>query len=137
VKRGLIITKWDTSQSQKARFRAKLRGNYKPRWAFPQLPWGTLENPEYIKTKSGGTLLVDGWYKYARKIHYTTDSVMATSWGLSCGLSGALPFFYPVFFISMLAHRYQRDLARCKAKYGADWDRYCEKCKYALIPFVL
>ena len=80
--------------------------------------------------------MTDGWYKYARKIHYTTDTVMATSWGLSCGFGSPLPFFYPVFFVSMLAHRYARDVERCKEKYGEDWDKYCEKVPYALIPFV-
>jgi protein-S-isoprenylcysteine O-methyltransferase Ste14 len=62
---------------------------------------------------------------------------MALSWAFSCGLSGALPFFYPVFFITMLAHRFQRDVERCQSKYGKDWDEYCAQVKYALIPFVL
>ncbi|MGZ3707810.1 MAG: delta(24(24(1)))-sterol reductase, partial [Bdellovibrionota bacterium] len=51
---------WDTSQSQKNRFRMKLQGTYVKRHTFPQLPWGTLENPKYLKTKSGSTLLIDG-----------------------------------------------------------------------------
>jgi delta24(24(1))-sterol reductase len=33
---------WDTAQSQKNRFRMKLKGTYIPRFSFPQLPWGTL-----------------------------------------------------------------------------------------------
>ena len=33
---------WDTAQSQKNRFRMKLKGTYVPRKSFPQLPWGTL-----------------------------------------------------------------------------------------------
>jgi len=127
---------WDTAQSQKARFRMQLRGNYKERWTFPQLPWGTLQNPQYIKTENGGTLLVDGWFKYARKIYYLADFVMAMTWGLSCGVSGALPFFYPLFFGTMLTHRYSRDISRCKQKYGKDWDKYCQKVPYALIPYV-
>jgi Delta24(24(1))-sterol reductase len=113
-----------------------LRGKLTKRWAFPQLPWGTLEDPMYIKTKSGGTLLVDGWFKYARKIYYFADSVMAISWGLSCGLGGVLPFFYPVFFVTMLIHRYGRDIKRCKEKYGQDWDDYCKKVPYSFIPGV-
>jgi delta24(24(1))-sterol reductase len=128
---------WDTSQSQKARFRLQLRGTYKPRWTFPQLPWGTLTNPEYIVSKDGSTLLTDGWFKYARKIYYFADFIMASSWGLSCGFSGFLPFFYPIFFGTMLTHRYFRDVERCKEKYGETWDLYCSKVKYALIPYVL
>ncbi|OGV36309.1 MAG: delta(24(24(1)))-sterol reductase, partial [Legionellales bacterium RIFCSPHIGHO2_12_FULL_35_11] len=112
---------WDTSQSQRNRFRMKLRGTYKPRYAFPQLPWGTLENPKYLTTKCGGTLLVDGWWKYARKIHYTCDVVMGLTWGLACGFTHFLPFLYVSFFTSMIIHRYSRDVHRCSRKYGSDW----------------
>ena len=33
---------WDTSQSQKNKFRQQIRGKYIKRYAFPQLPWGVL-----------------------------------------------------------------------------------------------
>ncbi|MDF1758074.1 MAG: delta(24(24(1)))-sterol reductase [Legionellaceae bacterium] len=127
---------WDTANSQKNRFRMKQRGTYKERKAFPQLPWGTLKRAKYIKTASGSKLLVDGWYRYARKIHYTADALMAITWGLSCGFSAFLPYLYPIFFIAMITHRYQRDMDRCANKYGADWDRYCKKVKYKFIPFI-
>lgn len=61
-------------------------GTYIPRWTFPQLPWGTLENPTFVKTKNGSLLLTAGWWGYARKIHYTADLVMALSWGLVTGV---------------------------------------------------
>ncbi len=116
---------WDTAQSQKNRFRMKLKGTYIPRYSFPQLPWGTLQNPKYLQTECGSCLLTDGWWKYARKIHYTCDIIMATIWGLSCKFTGVLPFYYPIFFTIMILHRYGRDQERCKRKYGKDWDRYC------------
>ena len=125
---------WDTAQSQKNRFRMALRGTYTQRYAFPQLPWGTLSDPKYLKTDSGSLLLIDGWWKYARKIHYTADIVMASIWSLSCGFSGFLPYFYPIFFSGMITHRYQRDTLRCKRKYGKDWDKYTSIVKYAFIP---
>mmetsp|Transcript_3229 Transcript_3229/g.6651 ORF Transcript_3229/g.6651 Transcript_3229/m.6651 type:complete len:434 (+) Transcript_3229:792-2093(+) len=128
---------WDTSQSQKNRFRMKLRGSYVPRLTFPQLPWGTLENPSYLKTECGDLLLTDGWWKYARKCHYTADIVMASIWGLSCGFGGLLPYFYPVFFFGMITHRYTRDQERCRRKYGKDWEKYCSIVKYAFIPYVI
>lgn len=59
---------WDTSNSQRARFRMQVDGTYKPRWTFPQLPWGTLKNPKYLSTKAGSKLLINGWWKYARKV---------------------------------------------------------------------
>jgi delta24(24(1))-sterol reductase len=127
---------WDSSQSQKNRFRMQLRGTYVKRWSFPQLPWGTLTDPEYIKTESGSTLLIGGWWKYARKIHYTCDIFMALVWALSCGFTGLLPFFYPVFFFFMILHRYKRDYERCERKYGDDWKKYCNKVPYVFIPLV-
>ncbi|MCH9614763.1 MAG: Delta(14)-sterol reductase [Chlamydiia bacterium] len=127
---------WDTANSQKNRFRMQLRGTFVERRTFPQLPWGTLKNPKYIETESGSKLLVDGWYRYARKIHYTADSTMALSWALSCGVGGILPYLYPAFFITMIAHRYHRDKARCAKKYGKDWERYTEKVPYKFIPYI-
>ena len=125
---------WDTSQSQKNRFRMQLRGTYIPRNSFPQLPYGTLTDPQYITAECGDKLLVSGWWKYARKVHYTADITMAWVWGLSCGFEGLLPYFYPVFFMGMIYHRYTRDIQRCKRKYGKDWDRYTRVVPYAFIP---
>jgi delta24(24(1))-sterol reductase len=127
---------WDTAQSQRNRFRMQLNGSYVKRKAFPQLPWGTLQNPRYLDTKAGSKLLVDGWWKYARKIHYTADVAMALSWGLICGFDHFLPYLYVSFFVVMILHRAGRDIARCKAKYGDDWDRYCEEVPYLFIPGV-
>lgn len=128
---------WDTAQSQKNRFRSQLKGTYIPRFTFPQLPWGTLKNPKYLKTQCGSSLLIDGWWQYARKIHYTCDIVMAFIWALSCKFTGVLPFYYPIFFIIMILHRYFRDQERCKRKYGEDWDKYCSIVKYSFIPKVI
>lgn len=127
---------WDTSQSQKNRFRASLSGGFVLRKTFPQLPWGTLQNPKYLKTECGSLLLVDGWWKFARKIHYTADIVMANVWAFSCGVKGVLPFFYPAFFMGMIFHRYRRDTDRCRRKYGKDWDKYTSLVKYAFVPGV-
>lgn len=127
---------WDTAQSQRNRFRMQLNGSYVKRKAFPQLPWGTLDNPRYLDTAAGSKLLVDGWWKYARKIHYTADVAMALSWGLICGFDHFLPYLYVTFFVVMILHRAGRDIARCKKKYGDDWDRYCEEVPYLFIPYV-
>jgi len=64
---------WDTCNSQKNVFRQEERGTLMERKTFPQLPWQTVKNPTTIKTKVGDSILVDGWYGYARKIHYTCD----------------------------------------------------------------
>jgi Delta24(24(1))-sterol reductase len=128
---------WDTAQSQRNRFRMQLSGTFVERHAFPQLPWGTLKHPEHLETAQGSKLLVDGWWRYARKIHYTADIAMALSWGLITGFDHLLPYFYFVFFLGMILHRAHRDVRRCRAKYGADWDRYCERVPYTFIPGVI
>ena len=127
---------WDTAQSQRNRFRMQLNGSYVKRRAFPQLPWGTLKNPRYLQTATGSKLLIDGWWRYARKIHYTADVAMALSWGLICGFDHFLPYLYVLFFVVMILHRAGRDITRCRAKYGSDWDRYCSEVPYLFIPGV-
>ena len=52
---------WDTANSQKNRFRLREKGIRLQRKAFPQLPWGELQNPRTIRSESGDTLLADGW----------------------------------------------------------------------------
>jgi delta24(24(1))-sterol reductase len=126
---------WDASNAQKNRFRMQQRGTYVGRNTFPQVPWSTLKNPKFLKTACGSTLLIDGYWKYCRKPHYTADICMATIWALSCHQwPGILPYFYPCFFTGMIIHRYTRDIARCQVKYGKDWKIYCEQVPYAFIP---
>ncbi|PRP79388.1 hypothetical protein PROFUN_12986 [Planoprotostelium fungivorum] len=127
---------WDTTNSQKCRFRMQQRGIYIERKTFPQLPWGTIKNPRYIKTEHGNLLLTDGWYRYARKFHYTADLVMALSWGIITGFSSFLPYFYPCFFVFVLTHRVVRDNERCAKKYGKDWEKYVQTVPYIFIPYV-
>ena len=127
---------WDTAGSQKCRFRMMERGIRVERKTFPQFSWGTLANPKYLETASGSKLLIDGWYRYARKIHYTADTVMALCWGFSCGFSRFLPYFYVCFFSGMILHRYTRDYHRCSKKYGKDWEKYCKIVPYVFVPYV-
>eukprot|EP00299_Pterocystis_sp_00344_P009633 c4113_g1_i1.p1 GENE.c4113_g1_i1~~c4113_g1_i1.p1 ORF type:complete len:470 (-),score=74.51 c4113_g1_i1:47-1327(-) len=128
---------WDTANSQRVRFRMSLRANFVPRKAFPQLPWGTLKNPESIKTEHGSLLLIGGWWGLARKINYTADLVMALSWGLITGFDSVVPYFYFVFFLIVLTHRTYRDHQRCSKKYGKDWEKYCKRVPYVFIPWVI
>lgn len=125
---------WDTCNSQKNAFRRRERGDFSTRNTFPQLPFRTVENPEHIQTATGDSLLVDGWYKYARKIHYTCDLWFALCWGLVCGFGSPFPWFYPVFFAAMIAHRATRDVQRCRAKYGESWVEYEKRVPWLFIP---
>ncbi|KAK3185783.1 C-24(28) sterol reductase [Lecanicillium sp. MT-2017a] len=127
---------WDSCNSQKNRFRAMERGKVVWRKTFPQVPWQTVRNPKTIKTEQG-TILVDGWYGLARKIHYTADAWFAISWGLVTGFHSPFPWFYPVFFLCMIAHRAARDIHRCRLKYGDAWLEYERRVPYLFIPYVI
>ncbi|KAL8841779.1 MAG: hypothetical protein Q9170_000812 [Blastenia crenularia] len=119
---------------QKNRFRQEERGTLVERRTFPQLPWQTVQNPHVIKTQVGESILADGWYGYARKIHYTADMYFALSWALITGFSSPLPWFYPVFFAIMISHRAYRDIKKCEAKYGEAWYEYKRQVPYLFIP---
>lgn len=125
---------WDSSQSQKNMFRLAERGHYQDRWVFPRLPWRHIANPETIRTRGGDTIMVDGWYKYARKIHYTCDIYFAATWGLITGFQSPFPWFYPVFFVLMITHRAYRDIQRCREKYGEAWTEYERRTPYLFVP---
>ncbi|KAL8771786.1 MAG: hypothetical protein Q9194_004800 [Teloschistes cf. exilis] len=125
---------WDTCNSQKNRFKQEERGTLTERTAVPQLPWQTVKNPHVIKTQAGESILADGWYGYARKIHYTADMYFALSWALITGFHSPLPWFYPVFFAIMISHRAYRDIQKCEAKYGEAWQEYKRQVPYLFIP---
>ena len=126
---------WDTANSQKNHFRMQRAGSYIKRRTFPQLPWQTLAEPVRCLTTARGQLLItDGWYRYARKPHYTADILMAMAWGLICGFESFLPYWHVFFFTAMIIHRAIRDDRRCGQKYGADWETYTATVKYVFVP---
>lgn len=127
---------WDTCNSQKNRFKAQLLGKDIDRLSFPQLPWRSIKDPKTITSENGHVIFVDGWYAYARKIHYTCDLFFALSWGLVTGFASPLPWFYPLFFACMITHRAIRDVKRCRAKYGRAWEEYETRVPYLFIPYV-
>lgn len=54
---------WDTTNSQKNRFRAQESGHDFTRKTFPQLPWQAVKNPKTITSEHGHVILADGWCK--------------------------------------------------------------------------
>ena len=81
-------------------------------------------------------LLVCGWWGLSRHFHYVTEIGLALAWTLPAGFTNVVPYTYVVFLAALLVDRAGRDDRRCKAKYGADWDRYCERVPWRIIPHV-
>ena len=135
---------FDSANSQKNKFRMLRVGAddsvLRRTWAFPQMPWRMIANPNTIKGPpgSGLELFADGWFRVgARKIHYTADLVIWGVWAAACGTRHFfVPYFQFLFFAAMLAHRVSRDEAKCARKYGKMWDEYCRVCRYRFIPGV-
>jgi len=112
------------SNIQKHRFR---RDPTRPVWGRP---------PEFIRTAVGSLLLTSGWWGIARHLNYLGDLVMALAWCLPTGFEHPLPYFYFAYMILLLVHRERRDHDVCRAKYGADWDAYCRKVRWRIVPGV-
>jgi len=124
---------WDQANYHKCYFKMEQHGEIMKRNLFPT--FSHVQDPKYIKCDKG-LLLIDGWYGCARKVHYTADAAMALLWGLSCGFSSPLPYFYFAFFVAMITHRASRDEERCREKYGTTWDKYLKAVPYRFIPRV-
>jgi len=52
------------------------------------------------------------------------------------GCSYALPYFYPVYLISLLVTKVIADEKSCHQRYGDAWVKYTEAVPYKLIPYV-
>ncbi|KEZ43431.1 Delta(24(24(1)))-sterol reductase [Scedosporium apiospermum] len=128
---------WDTTNSQKNGFRQMERGQLVQRKTFPQLPWQVVKNPRVIETDAGDRILADGWFGLVRKPHYPCDAFFATAWALITGFNSPFPWFYPVFFCIMIAHRTRRDVKKCRNKYGKAWEQYEKEVPYLFIPYVI
>ena len=135
---------WDEANFQKCTFKMEFSPGGFDETDLPKMKSVKHRFPTFSECKAPvsrlecerGVLLTDGWYKYARKIHYTADTLMALLWGLSCGFSSLWPYFYFGFFAAMISHRCYRDECRCSVKYGKTWEEYVKRVPYRFIPGV-
>lgn len=84
----------------------------------------------------GGKLLVSGWWGVGRKINYTGEIGVYISFALCAGFSSPWPYVLPLTLIILLTQRAGRDDKRCREKYGELWERYCERARFRIFPFV-
>ena len=111
--------------SQKDRFRAD---------PDESVIWG--KKAEYPQTERGTMLLLSGFWGWSRHFNYVGDLMMAVGWTLPCGFVSLIPWWYPVYFMTLLVHRERRDNALCEEKYGDDWAAYCERVPWRILPGV-
>jgi hypothetical protein len=90
-----------------------------------------LSNVSGLRTPpSSNRLLTSGWWQFSRKPvripnnflawlsinletqNYVADWIMSFTWGLVVGTASPIPYFYSVFFITVLIHRTTRDFER-------------------------
>lgn len=52
------------------------------------------------------------------------------------GFDSPLPYLYPLSLLFLLVHRASRDGRLCHQRFGSAWERYCQRVKYRIIPFI-
>ncbi|XP_064623106.1 delta(14)-sterol reductase TM7SF2-like isoform X2 [Lineus longissimus] len=113
------------------------RGSNSQKNEFRKNPYNpALTHLESMPTSAGKRLLVSGWWGLCRHPNYLGDLIMALAWSLPCGFAHLIPYWYPIYFLILLIHREYRDEHSCQKKYGKSWDRYCERVKYRIFPFI-
>ncbi|CUM49608.1 unnamed protein product [Debaryomyces tyrocola] len=93
-------------------------------------------NLKSIKTKTGSKLLCDGWWGISQHTNYFGDWLIGWSWCLPTGFQTLLTYFYVIYFGVLLVHRQTRDEAKCRLKYGKQWEEYEEIVPYKIVPYV-
>ena len=107
-------------------------GDWLMSWAYC-LPTGVAG---YVITKSSpaphltGHASVDGLPSGGLGISTKAVPGDARGWGM------IFTYFYLLYFAVLLIHREMRDEEKCKRKYGGDWDKYCERVPYRIVPYV-
>lgn len=83
------------------------------------------------------SLLANGYWGASRHINYLGEILQAVAIAIASGYAGIwMVWLYPAYYIALMFTRQADDDKVCKAKYGALWDRYTEKVKYKIIPFI-
>jgi delta14-sterol reductase len=83
-----------------------------------------------------GRLLISGWWGIGRHLNYTGEIVVYLCFALCTGMQSVVPYVLPISLVVLLGQRAARDDRRCRAKYGELWERYCERARFRMIPFL-
>ena len=97
-----------------------------------------VTNPKGEKEPKTSILLINGFWGVVRHPQYIFELGVACTWGLltNPSLRYGQSMIYWVYLTILLSHRALRDARKMKAKYGKEYDTYCEKVPYLMVPFV-
>jgi delta14-sterol reductase len=84
----------------------------------------------------GGRLLISGWWRIGRKINYTGEIMVYSSFALCTGFTSLFPYILTLWLCVLLSHRAWRDEQRCASKYGELWVQYTQIAKFRMVPFL-
>jgi len=51
-------------------------------------------------------------------------------------VQSVVPYLLPLWLMVLFPHRAWRDDQRCRAKYGEQWEAYCRRARFRMIPFL-
>eukprot|EP00004_Rigifila_ramosa_P013363 TRINITY_DN294_c0_g1_i13.p1 TRINITY_DN294_c0_g1~~TRINITY_DN294_c0_g1_i13.p1 ORF type:complete len:377 (+),score=88.34 TRINITY_DN294_c0_g1_i13:1121-2251(+) len=112
------------------------RGANNQKYAFktnPQAPFMGIVEQRSLE----GKILVSGWWGLSRHINYLGEILMGIGLALPGGLTSALPWLYPTYYVLLLVSRERDDHLRCQTKYGAAlWKKYEQLVPYRIIPYL-
>ena len=83
-----------------------------------------------------GRLLVSGFWGIGRHLNYSGEICVYLAFTLTTGLASLVPYLLPAWLMGLLWHRSRRDERRCRAKYGELWERYTQRVRFSMLPFV-
>lgn len=83
-----------------------------------------------------GRLLVSGFWGIGRHLNYSGEICIYLAFVLTAGFESWAPYLLPAWLIGLLLHRSRRDELRCRAKYGELWERYVQRVRYSMLPYV-
>ena len=83
-----------------------------------------------------GRLLVSGFWGIGRHLNYTGEICIYFAFTLTTGFGSWAPYLLPAWLVALLWHRSRRDDRRCRAKYGALWQRYTQRVRYSMLPLI-
>ena len=83
-----------------------------------------------------GRLLISGFWGIGRHLNYSGEICVYLSFALTTGFASWAPYLLPAWLAGLLWHRSRRDDRRCRAKYGELWERYTQRVRFAMLPYI-